>query len=52
MPNPGQTVGGEIRHLIRDKGFAPKRAVAASLNMQRAGKLRLAPRGPRRGPRR
>lgn len=52
MPNPLRTVGTEISHLIRDKGFPQRRAVAASLNMQRDNKLRQATRPARRGPRR
>jgi hypothetical protein len=42
MPTDG-TVSGEIRHLMRDRGFPQKRAVAASLNMQRRGKIRKNP---------
>jgi hypothetical protein len=30
----------EIRHLIRDKGYDQKRAVAAAYSMERAGKFR------------
>ena len=37
--NPHRTVGQEIR-LLRAEGYPQKRAVAASLSMQRAGKLR------------
>jgi len=32
-------VASEIRHLINDKGYPQKRAVAAALQMKRAGKL-------------
>jgi len=37
---PAETVGDEIAHLQRDKGYPPKRAQAAALNMQRHGRLR------------
>jgi len=33
-------VSSEIRHLMRDKGYPQKRAVAAALSMERAGKLK------------
>jgi len=33
------TVSEEIRHLIRDKGYPQKQAVAAALEMQRRGKI-------------
>jgi len=32
-------VASEIRHLIKDKGYPQKRAVAAALSMEREGKL-------------
>jgi hypothetical protein len=32
-------VSSEIRHLMRDKGYPQKRAVAAALSMKREGKL-------------
>ena len=32
-------VASEIRHLMMDKGYPQKRAVAAALSMERAGKL-------------
>jgi len=32
-------VASEIRHLIKDKGYPQKRAVAAALSMKREGKL-------------
>jgi len=37
---PAETVSDEISHLVRDKGYPQKRAVAASLNMERRGKLK------------
>jgi hypothetical protein len=37
---PAETVPDEISHLKRDKGYSQKRAVAASLEMQRCGTLR------------
>ena len=45
LGNPAQTVGQEISHLIREKGYPQKRAVAAALSMERAGKLRRKNRG-------
>jgi hypothetical protein len=32
-------VSSEIRHLMKDKGYPQKRAVAAALSMKREGKL-------------
>ena len=46
---PASTVSEEISHLVRDKGYPQKRAVAASLNMQRRGTLK---RGKKRGKKR
>ena len=43
---PAETVSEEVSHLVRDRGYPQKRAVAAALNMQRAGKLK---RGKKRG---
>lgn len=40
MPNRSKTVGEEISHLVKDKGWKQDRAVAASLNMQRKGELK------------
>lgn len=37
---PAASVGEEIRHLKKDKGYPQKRAVAAALSMKRAGKFR------------
>ena len=37
---PASSVGEEISHLQRDKGYPHKRAVAAALNIQRSGKMR------------
>src|SRR3990167_8683285 len=36
---PAASVGAEIRHLSRKPGYSQRRAVAASLNMARAGRL-------------
>jgi hypothetical protein len=47
MPSGG-TVSGEISHLVRDKGWKQKRAVAAALSMERRGQLK---RGKRKGKR-
>ena len=49
---PAETVGDEISHLVRDKGYPQKRAVAASLDMRRTGKLRKSKRGSQRVKRR
>ena len=53
---PASSVGAEISHLVRDKGYPQKRAVAASLSMERAGKFkgggRVKKRRPKRGGRR
>jgi hypothetical protein len=49
VPNPDRTVSGEVSHLMRDKGWPQKRAVAASLDMQRRGQLRKSGRTKRRG---
>jgi hypothetical protein len=46
---PASTVSEEISHLVRDKGYPQKRAVAASLNMQRRGKLKRGKRKKKRG---
>jgi hypothetical protein len=40
MPNPSRTVSREVSHLVRDRGFPQRRAVAASLRMRRSGELR------------
>ena len=37
---PAGTIGAEIRHLMSDKGYPQKRAVAAALNLRRTGKIR------------
>ena len=44
---PASSVSEEISHLVRDKGYPQKRAVAAALNMKRRGKMR----GKRKGKR-
>ena len=36
---PAKSVGEEIGHLIKDKGFPPKRAQAAALDMERRGEF-------------
>ena len=43
---PAESVSAEISHLVRDKGYSQKRAVAAAKSMERAGKFR---RGKKRG---
>jgi hypothetical protein len=45
---PAGSVGEEISHLVRDKGYPQRRAVAAALNMKRRGKMRKKRRGKRR----
>ncbi len=37
---PADSVGAEISHLIRRKGYSQKRAVAAAKSMERAGKFK------------
>ena len=37
---PASSVSAEISHLMRDKGYPQKRAVAAAKSMERAGKFR------------
>lgn len=37
---PASTVSEEVSHLVRDKGYPQKRAVAAALDMKRRGKMR------------
>ena len=37
---PAASVSEEISHLIRDKGYPQKRAVAAAKSMERAGKFK------------
>lgn len=37
---PASTPSDEIRHLMRDKGYPQRRAVAAAMNMKRRGKFR------------
>jgi len=47
---PAASVGAEIRHLGRKAGYSHRRAVAASMNMARAGRFgRKAQRSARRG---
>src|SRR3990167_11469947 len=46
---PAASVGAEIRHLSRKPGYSQRRAVAASLNMARAGRLRREGPRPARG---
>lgn len=36
---PASSVGEEISHLQRDKGYKHTRAVAAALNMKRRGRF-------------
>ena len=47
---PAANESEEISHLMRDKGYPQKRAVAAALNMKRRGKFKRG--GKRRGKRR
>jgi len=37
---PADNERDEIRHLIKDRGYPQKRAVAAALNMKRRGKFK------------
>jgi hypothetical protein len=37
---PAESVGAEISHLVRDKGWPQKRAVAAALSMKRRGRFK------------
>ena len=36
---PAGSMGAEIQHLMREKGYPQKRAVAASMSMAREGKF-------------
>lgn len=36
---PASNESDEIRHLMKDKGYPHKRAIAAALSMKRAGKF-------------
>lgn len=36
---PAGSVSEEISHLVREKGYPQKRAVAAALSMERRGKF-------------
>ena len=47
---PASTRSEEISHLMRDKGYPQKRAVAAALSMERAGKFKR--KGKKRGKKR
>jgi len=42
------SVSGEIRHLMRDKGYPQKRAVAASYNMARKRGMDVPPKPAKR----
>jgi hypothetical protein len=37
---PAENVSEEIRHLMRDKNFSQRRAIAAAKSMERAGKFK------------
>jgi len=37
---PAGSTSEEISHLMKDKGYPQKRAVAAAMSMERAGKFR------------
>jgi len=37
---PAGSVGEEISHLERDRGYPHKRAIAAALSMKRAGRFK------------
>lgn len=45
---PAANESEEIRHLMRDKGYPQKRAVAAAMAMKRRGKFRKKKRSRRR----
>jgi hypothetical protein len=45
---PAANESEEISHLIRDKGYPQKRAVAAALSMKRAGKFKKGKRKKKR----
>jgi hypothetical protein len=40
LSKPASTVSEEISHLVKEKKYPQKRAVAAALAMQRAGKIK------------
>lgn len=45
---PAANESEEISHLVRDKGYPQKRAVAAALSMKRRGAFKRGKRGKRR----
>jgi hypothetical protein len=49
---PAANESEEISHLMKDKGYPQKRAVAAAMSMKRAGKFRKKGRKKKRKSRR
>jgi hypothetical protein len=37
---PAENVSEEIRHLMKDRGYTQRRAIAAAKSMERAGKFK------------
>jgi hypothetical protein len=46
---PAGSVSEEISHLMRDKGYPHRQAIAAALNMERRGTIRANARTKRAG---